>query len=67
MKVANVETFMIIIQRHDEGDVFDAEVMVFAKDINEALAHIAVNATLDRISNRGNAPFHLKEDVEEPF
>ena len=47
--------------------MYDAEVMAFAKDINEAFAHIAIDAALDGIIDGRNAPFHLKENVKEPF
>lgn len=47
--------------------MYDAEVMAFAKDINEAFAHVAINTALDRVIDGRNAPFHLKENIEEPF
>ena len=56
-----------IIKWHDEGNVFNAELVALAKNINEAFTHIAINAALDRVINRRNAPFHLKKDIEKPF
>jgi hypothetical protein len=58
---------MIIIQRHDERDVFNAEVIVFTENINQTLAHITINPTLDGIIDRGDPPFNLKENIEEPL
>jgi len=40
---------------------------VFAKNIDKAFAHVAIDAALDRVINRRNAFFNLKKNIEEPF
>ena len=41
--------------------------MMLAKNINESLTHIAIDATLDRVVNRRNTAFNFKQDVEKPL
>ena len=47
--------------------MLDVKVVIFAENINEAFAHISIDATLDRIINRGDATFYFKENIKEPF
>ena len=47
--------------------MFDAKLVVLAKDINEAFAHIAIDAALDGIIDGRYVPFDFKENVKEPF
>ena len=67
MKLANICSLLKIIERHDEWNVLDMKMMMFAENVNKPFAHIAVDATLDWIINGGNTTLYLKEDVEKPF
>ena len=37
------------------------------KYIDKAFAHITIDTTLDRIIDRRNTTFNLKENIEKPF
>ena len=67
MKIRYVQLIADIIQWHKEGDVLDAEMIVFAENINQPFAHVAIDTALDGVINRGNPPFHLKKNIKEPL
>jgi hypothetical protein len=47
--------------------MLDVKVVIFAENINEPFAHIAINATLDGIIDGRDTTFDLKKDIKEPF
>lgn len=67
MKVICIHSFIIFIKWHDERNMHDLETVMFAENINEAFTHISINPTLDGIIDRGDPPFNLKENIEEPL
>ena len=67
MTIRDVQTFWFVIKWHDKWDVFDVEVMMLAKNIDESFTHITINAALNRIVNWRDTMLNLKEYVEEPL
>jgi len=60
MKIAYICSLLKIFERHDEWNVLDMKMMMFAEDIDKPFAHIAIDTALDRIVNRGDTAFNLK-------
>ena len=67
MKIRYVQLIADIIQWHNEGDVLDAEMIMFTENINQPFAHVAIDTALDGVIDRGNATFYFKENVKEPI
>ena len=67
MPVRYIHIIFEIIKWHDERNMFNAKIMLFTEYIDETFTHVAINPTLDRIINGRDSPFHLKENVKEPF
>lgn len=47
--------------------MFDAQMIVLTENIDESFAHITIDTALDRIIDRRNTTFNLKENIEKPF
>ena len=60
MKIAYICSLLKIFERHDEWNVLDMKMMMFAENVNKPFTHIAIDAALDRIVNRGDTVLNLK-------
>ena len=60
MKIAYICSLLKIFERHDEWNVLDMKMMMFAENVNKPFTYIAIDAALDRIVNRGDTVLNLK-------
>ena len=66
MQVADIQSLRTVIQRHNQRNVLDAQVMVLTKDVDETFAHVAIDAALYRVVDWRHAALYLKKDIKKP-
>lgn len=66
MQVADIQSLRTVIQRHNQRNVLDAQVMVLTKDVDETLAHVAIDAALYGVVDWRYAALYLKKDIKKP-
>lgn len=64
MQVLNILRLREIIKRHDEGYMFNLQMMVFAEYIDKPFTHVAVDTTLDRVGYWRNTSLNFKQNVK---
>lgn len=66
MQIADIQVSLISIQGHNQRNVLDVQVMVLTKDVDETLAHVAIDAALYGVVDWRYPTLYLEENVKEP-
>lgn len=63
-EIADVKTFMKIINGHDKRYMLNPEMMALTKNIDEAFAHVAIDTALYGVVNGWDPSLYLKKNVK---
>ena len=66
MKIAYICSLLKIFERHDEWNVLDMKMMMFAENVNKPFTHIAIDAALYRVVYRRDMALNFEKNVKEP-